>query len=162
MTEFMTEQLVKQRQTTATVVKKGALIAVTALFLLLSMVISLFMIAFMIMLVVDYFVFPRFNLEFEYTYFTGSLDIDKIMNMQARKRVISTDVKDIDIVAPTGSPELRPYQELKVIHCGTKEPENKTYELVAPYKDGKVRIIFEPNEEILKGMKMLAPRKVIL
>jgi hypothetical protein len=48
------------------------------------MVISLFMIAFMIMLVVDYFVFPRFNLEFEYTYFTGSLDIDKIMNMQAR------------------------------------------------------------------------------
>ena len=77
------------------VVKKGALIAVTALLLLLSTVISLFMIAFMIMLVVDYFVFPRFNLEFEYTYFTGSLDIDKIMNMQARKRVISTDVKDI-------------------------------------------------------------------
>jgi len=67
----------------------------------------------------------------------------------------------MEVLAPTGSPELRPYQELKVYDCSSKT-ENKTYEIVAKLKEQNVRIIFEPNDTILQGMRFYAPRKVFL
>jgi hypothetical protein len=99
--------------------------------------------------------------EYEYIYFNGELDIDRILGMEARKRVITISAKEMEVLAPTGSPELRPYQQLKVYDCSSKT-ENKTYEIVAKLKGENVRIIFEPNDIILEGMRFYAPRKVFL
>lgn len=163
MTEFMTEQLVKREETFATKAKKALLIVVTALVFLVALVVPILMFVAFIVLAVALFLFRRMNVEFEYLYFNGDLDIDKIFNKQSRKRMFRTNIKDdMYLIAPTGAPELYQFREMKKLDFSTQNPENKTYTMIATHKGEKVQVIFEPNEEILKGIRDLAPRKIIL
>ncbi|MBQ8803427.1 MAG: hypothetical protein IJZ53_07340 [Tyzzerella sp.] len=162
MGDFYTEQLVKQKSTGVTVLKKAGLIVaiIIGVFIMLMNPVLVIIPALLIWLAI--FLFKRMDLEFEYLYFNGDLDIDKIMGMQARKRVFSTSIKDIEVVAPSGSVELQQYRNLKAMDFSSKEENAKFYEMVATHKGQKVRVIFEPNEKILKEMHLLAPRKVFI
>ena len=162
MNEFLTEQLVKRRKTVVTTLKKIGLLIVTVASPILGLMNPMFVWLTAILIGVDIFLFKRMNLEFEYIYYNGELDIDKIVNMQSRKRVFSTNTKDLEVLAPTGSVELHPYQRLKVMDYSTKNPADKSYEMVTVFKGEMVRVIFNPNEAILNGMKNMAPRKVFL
>ncbi len=163
MNDFMTEQLVERRATTETMLKKAGLIALTIFVGFASILfIPQFMVfAVIIMIVVDVFLFNRMQVEFEYAYFGGDITIAKIFNKQSRKTLISVNMKDVDIIAPTESAEMRPYGQLKTLNCSSCEPHKKTYAMVTKQKEQKVKVIFEPNEELLKGLRMAAPRKVI-
>ena len=160
MTEFMTEQLVKRSKTIKDTLLKVLIVTVTILLAPMILVMpSLFLI---IIIVVDVYLFQRMNVEYEYLYFNGDLDIDQIVNKQSRKRKFQTNIKeDMDFMAPTGAPELYRFQNLKKLDFSTKTPENKTYTMIALHKGQKVQVIFEPNEEILKGIRDLVPRKII-
>ena len=95
-------------------------------------------------------------------YVNGDLDIDKIMAKQKRKRVFQTNVSELEVIAPTGSAELNAFQNIKAHNFSTMNPDHKTYTMVVVKNGQKEKIIFEPNQTILEGMRMLAPRKVIL
>lgn len=164
MKEFFIEHLVKRRNTMTTTLKKAGLIIATVIVLFFAF---LFLGAFAMFVAIglfylDAFLFGRMNVEFEYIFYNGDIDIDKIMNMQSRKRIFSTNIKEVEIMAPEGAVELRAFQGLKVLDFSSMEPEHKKYEMVTSYKGEKVRIILEPNEAILDGMKYLAPRKVVI
>lgn len=161
MGEGYIEQLVKQQTTMATKLKRAALIALVVVGVFLCM---LFMAAFPVLIGIIALVswlWKRTDLEFEYLYFSGDLDIDKIMGMQKRKRVFSTNVKSIVLLAPTGAYELQQYQNLKAYDCSSNSG-NKTYEMIITQKGEKVRVIFEPNEKILNNMRMYDPRKILV
>ena len=161
MNEYMTEQLVKKKTTFKDTAIKFGLIALTALSLLLSGN-TIFMILFIALLFVDYYVLRRMDVEYEYTYFEGSLDIAKVMNKQFRKELFSTSIKeDMEIVAPSDHADLKYHQVDKTLDYSSRMPENKTYTMVTKYKGQKVKVIFEPNEKMLNGMRDVAPRKVI-
>ena len=162
MNEFLTEQLVKRTNTIATTLKKAGLISATVVSVFLGVVHPMLVWVTAIMVIVDIFLFKRMNVEFEYVYFNGDLDIDKIMDMQSRKRVFSTNIKEMEVIAPTGSVELHPYQRTKTLDYSTQNPEDKTYEMVTLFKGETVKVIFNPNEKILNGMKNMAPRKVFI
>ena len=163
MTEFMTEQLVKREETLGTKVKKALLIIVTALVVLLAMVVPILMIVAVIVVAVVVFLFRRMDVEFEYLYFNGDLDIDKIFNKSSRKRMFRTNIKDdMYLIAPTGASELYQFREMKKLDFSSQNPESRTYTMIATHKGEKVQVIFEPNENILKGIQDLAPRKIIL
>ena len=107
MTEFMTEQLVKREETFATKAKKALLIVVAVLVFLVALAVPILMLVAFIVLAAVMFLFRRMNVEFEYLYFNGDLDIDKIFNKQSRKRMFRTNIKqDMYLIAPTGAPEL--------------------------------------------------------
>ena len=160
MNEFLTEQLVKRDKTVATTLKKVGLISATVVAVLLVFVHPMLAWVAALMVVADIILFKRMNVEFEYVYFNGDLDIDKIMDMQSRKRVFSSNIKEMEVIAPTGSVELHPYQRTKTLDFSTHNPEDKTYEMVTLFKGETVKVIFNPNEKILDGMKNMAPRKV--
>ena len=158
------EQLVERRNTLGTTLKKvglvlATIVAVLASFLFLK-TFAVFAIAAII--IADVFLFNRMNIEYEYVFFNGSLDIDRIANKSSRKRQYSVDLKDVVVVAPTGAQELLGYQHVKSKDFSTRTSGNKTYEMVVPNGSEKMRVIFEPNEQMLQAMKDLAPRKVIL
>lgn len=161
MTDYLIEQLVKQNKTKSTVWKQAGLILATILagYLMLAFH-PMFGLLLLAMILADVILFRRMKLEFEYSYFEGDLDIDKIMNMTSRKRVFSTSVKDMELIAPTGAPQLRPYQDLKVLDCSSNTEDILTYEIVGTYKGNKMRVIFEPNDKMLSAMRDLSPRKV--
>ena len=160
MNEFLTEQLVKRTQSIATTFKKAGLIAVTAIFVFLGLSIPLLIWVAVIMIFVDVFLFKRMNIEFEYVFFNGDLDIDKIMNMQSRKKMFTTNIKEMEVLAPSGSAELHPYQRTKTLDFSSQNPNDKVYEMVTMFKGETVKVLFNPNEKILNEMKNLAPRKV--
>lgn len=162
MNDYYTEHLVKRKTTGGTVLKKAGLIALTILTILLQTRIPFAMLLTIGMLVLDVFMFRGMDLEYEYLYVNGDLDIDKIMAKSKRKRIFSTNVGELELLAPTGSSELRLIQVKKTYNYSTMVPGNKTYELIVNQKGQKIKVIFEPNETILKGFKMLAPRKVII
>lgn len=168
MGEFYTEQMVQQKPTLKTLMKKSAVITMVLVVVMLCWV-SLMAIPLLLgAIALAVFLWRRLDLEFEYLYYQGDVDIDKIMGKQKRRRVVSANIKGIDIIAPTGAPELQKYENLKVYDCSSNTG-NPTYEMVCIKKDKKgnvtdekIRVIFEPKKEILDNLRMYDSRKVIL
>ena len=162
MSDSYTEQLVKQSASSEIMFKKIGLIIAIIICALIAVFVPVLVIIPALGIVGLIYLWKRWScVEYEYLYFNGELDIDRIMGREARKRLISISAKDMEVLAPTGSGELQIYQNLKVYDCSSKTG-NKTYEIVAKLKDQNVRVIFEPNDTILQGMRFYAPRKVFL
>lgn len=170
MKSYYTEHLIRQNPTGQTKMKKAAIIIVAILIEAILCVTGLafaFGILGLAVLVgviaLAMWLLKKFDLEFEYTFFDeGDLYIDKIMSQSKRKRVLVTSVKDMEILAPVNAYEAQNYNNLKTIDCSSNEPNAVVYILVTKHKEERVKILFEPNQKILDGMKYMAPRKVIL
>lgn len=160
MSEYMVEQLIKKRRTTKDRMIQVGLIVLTILSALLCGNI-IFLVLFLVLVIVDYYVLRRMDVEYEYTCFDGMLDIAKVMNKQFRKELLSTDMKkDMEVVAPSDHPELQYHEVEKVLDYSSKILEHKTYTMVTLYKGQKVKVVFEPNEKLLNAIRDVAPRKV--
>ena len=79
------------------------MIAGIVILVLIGLVIPLVLIAAIALGVLAYFKMPGLDLEFEYLYVNGELDIDKIMSKVKRKRVGSFDISKAEMVAPVKS-----------------------------------------------------------
>ena len=156
MTENLIEQLVTKYETKGTKFKKLLLLVLTVL-----SVPIFFPVLTIIFLIVDVFILGRMKVEYEYTFFMGDFDVAKVTNKSTRKKMLATNMKDVDLVAPTEAPELLGYRRLKAIDCSTSTPGARTYELVTKKGEDKVRLIFEPSQELLREMQRSEPRKVI-
>ncbi|OUO78885.1 hypothetical protein B5F53_09415 [Blautia sp. An249] len=110
----------------------------------------------------SYFVYQRTDLEFEYLYVNGDLDIDKIMAKVKRKKGESLNMSQTEIVAPVGSHRLDSYKRgsVQVKDYSSGNPSHKRYAVI--YRgDGQTReIIIEPDEDLIQKMKYSAPGKV--
>jgi len=101
------------------------------------------------------------NLEFEYSVTNGDLTIDKIINRQRRKRVVSFDVKNTE--------EMGKYDAAKLQH---RSFDNRYF--VGEYEDGRdcwyitcrsqktghVLVVFSPEERVLEAIKPFLQRQV--
>ena len=160
MGDFYTEQLVKRQKASSTTLIKAILIILTVLSVVLIFMIPFGIIGPVIMIALDVFLFRSMDVEYEYLFVNGSLDIDKIMAKSRRKNMFSMEMTDLEMMAPSGSPELRPYQGLKGTDYSSGMPGADTYELIVVNNGEKKKIIFEPNKAVCEGLKMLAQRKV--
>ena len=66
-----------------------------------------------VMIVIDVLMFRNLNVEYEYVFVNGDLDIDKIMNKARRKRMFSVDADQMELLAPVGAVELMQYKKIK-------------------------------------------------
>lgn len=162
MSDFYTEQLVKRQATSSSMMAKAGLIALTVVSALGTLFIPIMFVLLVVAVVLDFFMFPRLNVEYEYLYVNGDLDIDVIMNKQKRKKKFEMNISSLEMMAPQGAPEVKNMQTVKTMDFSSGVPENKKYEMVVMDNNQKVRVIFEPNQTILDGMRLMAPRKVIL
>ena len=98
--------------------------------------------------------------EYEYLYIDKELQIDRILAQNSRKRMETLDLNELEVLAPIRSHELDRYRNRNVktkdYSSGTEENNASKYMLVVNDK----QIIFEPTEEMVKTIKMFAPRKV--
>lgn len=168
MSDLYTEVIVKRKATAGDTIKKSLLIAGTALSAFAFFFTPLGILAVLLLAgfaLADYFLLPNFNVEYEYLYVNGELDIDKIMSKQKRKRVFSMDIKNLEILAPSQSHALDHYnrsRDLKTFDFSSREESHKTYTMVVKGEKGMQKVIFEPNDVILNDMKRVAPREVNL
>ena len=108
-----------------------------------------------------YFLLPMLDLEYEYLYVGGDIDIDKIMSKRKRKKVGSWSKDNLEIMAPTGSGQLASYlKEGKVKDYTSGDPNAKTWTLVYGAERSADILKLELTDEIAQDMRRYAPRKV--
>ena len=103
------------------------------------------------------------NIEYEYIFTNGELDIDVIYKQTSRKRLFTGNVKDFEIMAHVedknhagafgGAQETRDYS------TGQVGPDSYAFLI---NKDGKrLKIIIEPNEKMLTAISGVMSRSKI-
>ncbi len=160
MNDYYVEQLVKRK---SKIVAKVVLVAVTLMLYALGIfVMMIALIPAAIMTVADVFLMRRLDVEYEYLYVNGDLDIDKIFSKRTRKKAYEVNMKDLIVLAVSGQPELRQYENVKAYDFSSGYKDYRVCEMVVERSGEKERIIFEPNEAIIEGIKRIAPRKVFI
>ena len=165
MNDVFKEQIVKRKKSGKDTAKKFGLIA--ALFIIFFVTLVLVQaFAFIITVVAGFGAFwlmGMLNIEYEYVFTNGELDIDIIYNQNKRKRLYTGTVKDFDVMAHVDDKNhVRDFDganETKDYSSGVTT--NDTYAFLTSYKGKRLKIIFEPNEMMIKAIaSVLTPRKL--
>ncbi len=166
MGESYTEVIVKKRKTTKDTIFQALLVVLTVVAVLSFFVLGIVGLVILVAVAVaDYLLFPSFDVEYEYLYVNGEIDVDKIMSKQKRKRIYSANLRELEIMAPTGSHALDSYNnrsDIKILDYSSKMADHKTYTIIRQGEKGMECLIFEPDETILQDMKRFSPREVNL
>lgn len=167
MKDVFIEQLVKKNYTEADRRKKLITIAVAiaiTIFIcnsvgymaLNEMNLSYMFITVFLLGMVVFFAYRRIknlNVEFEYVYTSGVLDIDIIKNRSKRKNVFSGTVEEFEVMAHIDDKEhLAMYNSLPVQNFSSCENCDNTYVFVTTGQGTKKRFVFEPKKELVDAM----------
>ena len=113
--------------------------------------------------VLCYFVFQWTDIEYEYLYLDKEINIDKIMAKTRRKRVATISVEKMEILAPEKSHQLDSYRNRDIkaadYSAGKDLPGQKLYAL---YSEGNQKYLLNLDEDFVKTIKGIAPRKVFM
>lgn len=167
MSDLYQEHLVKKEKTPKDSVMKFGMIGLTAVLAAAGIFITpLALLAALVLGLVAYFiVIPKTDLEFEYLFVNGELDIDKIMAKSKRKKAKTLNIQEADLIAPVNSHKMDYYnsnQKLKVLDFSSGNPEHKRYAIIARDGGETCKIIIEPDEAMASAMRNSAPSKVFL
>lgn len=166
MSDLYTELLVKKEKTVKdSLIRIGLMTLVVLLAFVGLFIYPLFLLGAVAAGVAAYFIIPRTELEFEYLFVNGEMDIDKIMAKSKRKRVLSFNLAEADIAAPVKSHRMDYYngnQKMKVLDFSSGNPEHNRMAVITRVNNEACRIILEPDEALVKSMKNSAPSKVFL
>ncbi|SRR5690606_7561222 len=103
------------------------------------------------------------RVEYDYTFTNGIFDVAKIINNSKRKRLLSMNVKDFEVVAPIEDPGFERMLNNKDIEKRYNVFLNKGKGLYYGIFDNegvKSMIVFEPGEEMLNLFKRFNPRSI--
>ena len=162
MNDAVIEVLVDQKVPVGKKVLQIVLIAMTVVLVLGSLFGGIFALLFAVVTgVAAYFVGMRTKIEYEYIYFNKELDIDVIYSMQKRKRVVTYDLTQLEMLAPANSYHLDDFRNrnYKVRDFSSLKEENNSNVYVM-YIAGTDKVIFEPTPQMFKTIGNFSPRKV--
>lgn len=110
----------------------------------------------------SYFIRNNQRIEYDYTFTNGILDIAKVINNNKRKKLLSTDIRKFEIIAPISDDGFN----RALSHPGIKKYNyflNRGGGLYyGVFTDGSTRsiLVFEPSDEMLEMFKKVNPRNV--
>ena len=102
--------------------------------------------------------------EYEYIFCDGQLDVDKIIANSKRKRMFRVDFDSCEVIAPENSEALAHWNSRveKVLDYTSHVKGKHTYAIIARHNQQLVKILFEPNENMISIMRNKSRRKVHL
>lgn len=105
------------------------------------------------------------RIEYEYSFTNGSLDVDRIINAQRRRRVTTLNARNIDVMASIKSDDFLKYKTdsgIKKIYACTSLKDEGVYFILYDDDKGRKLLVFSPNDAIKDGFKKFNPQKVFL
>ncbi len=161
MNETYVEWLVKKKTPVYMAFLKILTIMLAVCFIFVGFVFPPLLLIGILFGVAAYFTYFNADLEYEYLYVDKELTVDKVMAKSKRKRVATFDLDKMEIVAPIKSWHLDNYKNRsdKTVDYSSGEEKQPDRRYVFFY-DGRQKVVFEPNEEMIKAMQFVAPRKV--
>lgn len=100
--------------------------------------------------------------EYEYEFTNGDIDIDKILEMKKRTRVISFNIKEVELIAPENSSYLKDFSNKpeKVLNFYPSTANTQIYVAMVTGGNERVQIRFVPDEKFLNLCYKYNPRAI--
>ncbi len=167
MSDMYREILIKRKTPASAKAAKAGMIAGTALFAVAGLIIyPLCLIPALALGIVTWIYLPRMDVEFEYLYVNGSLDIDRIFSKMKRKKAEQYELTEqLELLAPENSHELDHYRNGKKLPLKdyTSGEENiHAWMMVINASKGQELVRVELEDQIVQDIRRFAPRKVII
>lgn len=161
MTDTYIEILVKQETSPIRKIAQIVSALMAGFFAIAAILGFLYCLLLAVLLAVASYFLTLYNaVEYEYLYVDKELQIDRILAKSSRKRMETLDLRQLEIMAPFSSHQLDSYRnksgQKKDYSSRKKENQKNQYLLIVQDK----QIVFEPSEEMVKTIQMIAPRKV--
>ena len=137
MAESYSEDLIRVKRGTVTMLRLVGAVLVLSCGLSVISVSIMLMPLMVAMWIFAFWLLKPQALEYEYTFTTGSLEIDKIVNMSRRKHVMTIDFKAVQMIA-------------------------RVYSVLVNKNGNFMEILIEPSDKTLELMKQYGHRKVFL
>ncbi|WP_461204632.1 DUF6106 family protein [Clostridium sp. DL1XJH146] len=117
---------------------------------------------FIIVSVVMFFYKKNLYVEYEYDFTNGEIDIDKIYEMKKRKRIITFNIKDVELLALENSDFINDFSNKpkEVITCIPSSYNGKIYTAMITMGSNRKMLKFAPDEKFLNLCFKLNPRAV--
>lgn len=101
--------------------------------------------------------------EYEYIVTSGTVDIDQIIARRKRKRILSFDCRDCEIIAPLNKGNYyAEYKHLPVKDYTAFTAHEDNFFAVTERSGARVAIIFQPTEDMVQLFKSYNPRNVYI
>ncbi len=107
-----------------------------------------------------YWVIKSRYVEYEYILTNSDLDFDKITGRSKRKRILSLNLKEIEIFAPIDHADYK-NQTTKVYDC-TGDGKSGVYFIDFMGEKGRERVLFQPSYKILEFSPKFNPSKIFI
>ncbi len=108
----------------------------------------------------------NFNLEYEYIFTNGELDIDKIKSRKVRKRIVSVSCKNIELMASKENDVYKRDFENESItkkYEAVPDPAKGNIYCAIFNKDGERSLLtFQPPKKLAEEMKKYNPRSIFV
>lgn len=156
MNDAYYEQLVTRKQNGKTALLRTLSILPIVLLILIGFPFLGFfslMLAVLYGLLAYYFIFPRFNVEYEYNLLNHDLDIAAVYNKSSRKDKLSIDIQHAEIIAPKNSHRLDSYHTSKTYDFSSGDGNAKTYAIIITLNQTLSTVLIDPDAEMLEHMK---------
>ena len=109
-----------------------------------------------------YFIFPKFNVEYEYAILNHDFQIDAIYNKAKRKSIKNFDLQSAEIIAPKDSSRLRSYHPDKVFDFSSGNSNAKAFAIMLPLDQKNACVYIEPDDKMIDHMKQWMGSKMYL
>ena len=161
MSETDVECLVARKPSVLLSFLKILLIMLTVVFIMVGGVFLPGLVVAIITGIGAYFATMNANIEYEYLYLDREISVDKVMAKSRRKKANTFSVDKMEVLAPLNSHRLDSYRNRNSktldYSSGVAAQPEKRYMMVC---EGDLKVIFEPNAEMVKAIQSIAPRKV--
>ncbi len=102
------------------------------------------------------------NIEYEYSFLSGTMRVDKIIAKRNRKNVLKLDVKVIDDIFKYNDEEMASRKFNKVYNVATEEYNSDNYVFTFHSEaKGRCAVVFSPKEKLLNAMRPYLKHEVI-
>ena len=166
MNDTYSEIIVKRKMSNSTLLLRFLAIIALVIIIFLSMAaLGMFgLMAGVFIIWLDIIIFRNTDIEYEYQFISGELNIDIIYGKRKRKRARKFDMRKIEVMAPLNSDKLSSAnnnKNIKVMDYSSGYSDRQKYAFVINLDEGKVaKVIFEPSEKMIESIKYHLPNKV--
>ena len=162
MEDFYVECLVARKQRPTDALIRGVVIGLTVLMGLAGLLLyPVFLLGTLAGLACIYFFLPYLSVEYEYLYISKTIQIDKILSKEKRKKVAEYDLEQMEIFAEEGAWQLDGYKNRKMTErdFSSGMAEASRWIMVAHNGNEAEKVVLEPNDAMIKAVYGAFPSK---
>lgn len=169
MNDVFVEQIIEQRQSGKGILIKFGIIfsalLISSVFLFFGALRTFFPMVFAVCIYGAVVTIRMQNLEYEYSFTNGDLDVDRIIGRKKRARELSISVRSFEILAPMTEAFKNEYESQSIrkeIHAeGSPKSPSRWFAKFSDDAGIVTLLVFEPNERLIEAMRKYIPRKIM-